>query len=58
MKKHRIISFILTLVLTFTLCLPLQVEASEEQAVSDDSIREYLIGLGVPNEYVNSYSSA
>lgn len=58
MKKYRIISFILTLVLTFTLCLPLQVEASEEQAVSDDSIREYLIGLGVPNEYVNSYSSA
>lgn len=57
MRKHKLLLFIITFVLLITLWHPLSINASETPAVSDEAIKDYLITLGTPEEYIATLSS-
>lgn len=56
MKKSRRLSLVLTFVMILFLCSSVSVNAEELQMVSDDFMREYLVTLGCPEEYVDTLS--
>lgn len=48
---------VLAFIMTLVLVVPISANAKETQSISDDSMREYLISLGCPEEYVETLST-
>lgn len=54
MSKKRILAMLLSFVMMLSLCIPVSVSAEESNTVTEDSMRDYLITVGCPEEYVDT----